>query len=206
MLKAILLMLVLILPVTTIAYADKDDDDDGKYDRLKETCSNYGDGKWEDGECKISDIEEEGAYEDYICDHPRPGIPYEEVCHNATLAFASEDDNELTERDVDVLCDASEDYEAHKEQCDKLYDNVKEDYSETEEWNERDYEESKQDDDKDEKYQVKSKEGDSEVTRYYDDKDDAEEAYENLDRDELPHSDKSFSDWEYDDEEHPSLR
>ena len=33
-----------------------------------------------------------------------------------------------------------------------------------------------------------------------------EKDYADLDRDELPHSDKSYSDWEYDDEEHPSLR
>ena len=35
--------------------------------------------------------------------------------------------NKLSERDVDVLCDASEDYEAHKKQCDKLYDALEED-------------------------------------------------------------------------------
>jgi hypothetical protein len=33
-----------------------------------------------------------------------------------------ENENELSERDVVNLCGASEDYEAHKEQCDKLYD------------------------------------------------------------------------------------
>jgi hypothetical protein len=48
--------------------------------------------------------------------------------------------------------------------------------------------------------------GNVKVTRYYDDKDDAEEAYKDLDRDELTHSDKSYSDWEYDDEEHPALK
>lgn len=31
-------------------------------------------------------------------------------------------DKELSEHDVECLCGASEDYEAHKEQCDKLYD------------------------------------------------------------------------------------
>ena len=35
--------------------------------------------------------------------------------------------NKLSEQDVDELCDASEDYEAHKKQCDKLYDALKED-------------------------------------------------------------------------------
>jgi hypothetical protein len=65
---------------------------------------------------------------------------------------------------------------------------------------------NKHNDDDNKKYGVKSKDGENEVTRYYDNKDDAEEAYENLDRDELTYSDKSYSDWEYDDEEHPSLR
>ena len=35
--------------------------------------------------------------------------------------------NKLSERDVAELCDASEDYEAHKKQCDKLYDALEED-------------------------------------------------------------------------------
>ena len=35
-------------------------------------------------------------------------------------------DNQLTERDIAVLCGASEDYEAHKEPCDKLYEMLKE--------------------------------------------------------------------------------
>ena len=37
-----------------------------------------------------------------------------------------ENEDELSERDVAVLCGASEDYEAHKEQCDKLYDMLEE--------------------------------------------------------------------------------
>ena len=41
-----------------------------------------------------------------------------------TIVYA--DKNKLSKQDVDVLCDASEDYEAHKEQCDKLYDSVEE--------------------------------------------------------------------------------
>jgi len=36
-----------------------------------------------------------------------------------------ENEDELSERDVAVLCGATEDYEAHKEQCDKLYDMLK---------------------------------------------------------------------------------
>lgn len=62
------------------------------------------------------------------------------------------------------------------------------------------------DGDDNKKYGVTSKQGENEVTSYYKDKDDAEEAYEDLERDELTHSDKSYSDWEYDDEEHPSLK
>ena len=67
--------------LSIIAITESDAKDGKKYDKVKDICSNYGDGKWEDGECKISDTEEEGAYEDYICDHPRPGIPYEEICN-----------------------------------------------------------------------------------------------------------------------------
>jgi len=37
------------------------------------------------------------------------------------------DKNKLSQQDVDELCDASEDYEAHKKQCDKLYDALEED-------------------------------------------------------------------------------
>ena len=33
----------------------------------------------------------------------------------------------LTREEVDLFCDASEDYEENKEQCDKLYDMVKDD-------------------------------------------------------------------------------
>ena len=42
-----------------------------------------------------------------------------------TTIYADEED-ELSERDVAVLCGASEDYEENKEQCDKLYDMLKE--------------------------------------------------------------------------------
>jgi hypothetical protein len=35
-------------------------------------------------------------------------------------------DNQLSEYDVAVLCGATEDYEANKEQCDKLYDMLEE--------------------------------------------------------------------------------
>jgi hypothetical protein len=37
-----------------------------------------------------------------------------------------DDDDQLTERNIAVLCGASEDYEVNKEQCDKLYDMLKE--------------------------------------------------------------------------------
>ena len=81
-----------------------------------------------------------------------------------TVPAAYADKDELTQRDVDVLCDATEDYESHKEQCDKLYnslkqdatlafadkDNDEEDYSETEEWNEKDYKETMEKHERDE--------------------------------------------------------
>src|SRR5687768_11630316 len=51
------------------------------------------------------------------------------ITENLSIVYAEKDneDDELSERDVDILCDASEDYEAHKEQCDKLYDSVEDD-------------------------------------------------------------------------------
>jgi hypothetical protein len=42
------------------------------------------------------------------------------------IGFA-EDNDDLTKHDVDSLCDASEDYEGHEEECDKLYDQVEDD-------------------------------------------------------------------------------
>ena len=42
--------------------------------------------------------------------------------------YAEKEDDELSKYDVDVLCDASEDYEENKEQCDKLYDMVENEY------------------------------------------------------------------------------
>ncbi len=42
------------------------------------------------------------------------------------IGFADDDDdNDLSSYDVAVLCDATEDYEAHKKQCDKLYDELR---------------------------------------------------------------------------------
>ena len=70
-----------ITKLQTTAYAESDSKDENKYDKLKEICSNYGDDEWKDGECRITDIEERGAYEDYVCDHPREGISYEEICN-----------------------------------------------------------------------------------------------------------------------------
>ena len=35
--------------------------------------------------------------------------------------------NKLSKQDVDELCDANGDYEAHKKQLDKLYDGLEED-------------------------------------------------------------------------------
>jgi len=151
-------------------------------DSNKDLCKDNG-GDWENSSCdfetddedkadrylndqqKRDDFEEErAAEEDALCDDPDAHF---DICQSATLAFADKDDDELTERDVDVLCDASEDYEAHKEQCDKLYDKVQdttlafadkddddddnndndkdkddEDHSETEVWNEKDYKET----------------------------------------------------------------
>ena len=37
-----------------------------------------------------------------------------------------DNNDQLTEREIAVLCGASEDYEANKEQCDKLYDMLEE--------------------------------------------------------------------------------
>jgi hypothetical protein len=40
--------------------------------------------------------------------------------------IAAKEDDELSERDVAVLCGASEDYERNQEQCDKLYEMLEE--------------------------------------------------------------------------------
>lgn len=46
------------------------------------------------------------------------------ITENFSLVYAERDneENKLSERDVAVLCGATEDYEENKEQCDKLYD------------------------------------------------------------------------------------
>ena len=50
------------------------------------------------------------------------------ITENLSIVFADRDneEDELSERDVAVLCGASEDYEENKEQCDKLYDMLEE--------------------------------------------------------------------------------
>ena len=47
------------------------------------------------------------------------------ILQPTTTVYADEEE-ELSERDVAVLCSASEDYEQNKEQCDKLYDMLEE--------------------------------------------------------------------------------
>lgn len=89
----------LIIPV----YADLKDE-------KKEICSGYG-GDWKDNDCKM---ENENVYSEYLKD-----------VREAEEEISADED--INRYDVDVLCDASEDYEAHKEQCDKLYDMVEED-------------------------------------------------------------------------------
>lgn len=49
------------------------------------------------------------------------------ITETQQTVYAEKDyEDELSERDVAVLCGASEDYEAHKEQCDKLYNMLEE--------------------------------------------------------------------------------
>ena len=50
------------------------------------------------------------------------------ITENLSIVYAEKDneEDELSERDVAVLCGASEDYEENKEQCDKLYDMLEE--------------------------------------------------------------------------------
>ena len=134
MFKTILIVLVLV-SILPAVYADKDTN--------KKLCEKNG-GDWTNRGCDFDDDdedkvdrylddqqriekfeEERAADEDALCDDPEDSAKFE-VCQSATLAFASsdKDKDDLTKHDVDVLCDASEDYEAHKEQCDKLYDKV----------------------------------------------------------------------------------
>ena len=50
------------------------------------------------------------------------------ITENLSIVYAEKDneEDELSEKDVAVLCGASEDYEENKEQCDKLYDMLEE--------------------------------------------------------------------------------
>jgi hypothetical protein len=96
---SLLAVVSLIIP----AYADLKDD-------KKEICSGYG-GDWKYNDCKM---ENENVYSEYLKD-------VKELEEEKAV------DEDINRYDVDVLCDASEDYEAHKEQCDKLYDSVEED-------------------------------------------------------------------------------
>jgi hypothetical protein len=133
MIAGLSLLVAIISVILPSVYAG--DDEGTKKDLCKEN-----EGDWEDGQCdfktddedktdrylddiqKIEDFEKErAAEEDALCDDPDAHF---DICQSATLAFANKDKDELTQRDVDILCDASEDYEAHKEQCDKLYDKV----------------------------------------------------------------------------------
>jgi hypothetical protein len=46
----------------------------------------------------------------------------------STIVYAGREENEQDDKQyVDELCDASEDYEANKKECDKLYDALEED-------------------------------------------------------------------------------
>ena len=129
---------------------------------------------------------------------------------SSTCAIAAADDSE---KDLckandgkwkDGGCVFKEDDGIDKEQNEVNFEHDLADKGMWETSNER--EDDEEDNNDNDKYAVKAMDGDNEVTRYYDDEDDAEKAYKNLDEDELPHSDKSFNDWEYDDEEHPSLK
>ena len=50
------------------------------------------------------------------------------ITENQSIVYAEKDNekDELSERDVAVLCGPSEDYEENKEQCNKLYDMLEE--------------------------------------------------------------------------------
>jgi hypothetical protein len=51
------------------------------------------------------------------------------IAETQQTVYAEKDDeneDELSERDVAVLCGASEDYERNQEQCDKFYDMLEE--------------------------------------------------------------------------------
>jgi hypothetical protein len=50
------------------------------------------------------------------------------ITENPSIVYAEKDneEDELSERDVSVLCGASEDYERNQEQCVKLYEMLEE--------------------------------------------------------------------------------
>jgi hypothetical protein len=52
------------------------------YQYAKNSCPNYGYGKWNDDKmiCEINDPKEMAAYEDHICDEPTAKIEYPTIC------------------------------------------------------------------------------------------------------------------------------
>ena len=104
-----------------------------KVPQLKEWCFDYG-GEWnDDDKCEFNNERDESDYEDYICNKDNSEVKYPTVCYyENTKDDKQEDednnkaDDQLTVRDIAVLCGASEDYEENKEQCDKLYDMLEE--------------------------------------------------------------------------------
>jgi hypothetical protein len=103
--------------------------------QLKEWCSDYG-GDWndDDDKCEFNNEKDESDYEDYICNKDNSEVKYPTVCYSENTKDDkhdvddnnNKDSDQLIERDIAVLCGASEDYEANKEQCDKLYDMLEE--------------------------------------------------------------------------------
>lgn len=175
---------------------DFDDDDEDKADRYGEDLKDQRDFE-----------NEKAALEDALCDDPDANF---DVCQSATLAFADKDkdkdkdEDELTERDVDVLCDASEDYEAHKEQCDKLYDKVQDATLAFASSEEDKCENNGGDlDGKECNFAKLDNRSEKEACEENDGYWSKEEKSCNFDddEDEPAHSDKGFSDWEYDEED-----
>ena len=99
----------------------------------KEMCVENYEAKWIDGKCHFSEASKKGPINDeleYHDDLADTDIEvYEDYAKRTHLKekllkqLINDDDN-INRENADYFCDASEDYEANKKDCDKVYDKV----------------------------------------------------------------------------------
>jgi hypothetical protein len=99
----------------------------------KEMCEVNYEAKWKDGECQFpyqkGPVNERLEYQEDLADVDK-GV-YDDYAERNNLKekqlkqlVNDDDENNINRENVDYFCDASEDYEANKKSCDKLYDKV----------------------------------------------------------------------------------